>query len=88
MTGLTHRQAEILNIARASGRVMVDYLARFESIESAYVDLGLRFGVALPAPSHENKSQHRRYETYYDVKLRSVVARAYQADFELLGYQT
>ena len=24
MTGLTHRQAEILNIARASGRVMVE----------------------------------------------------------------
>ena len=28
MTGLTHRQAEILNIARASGRVMVEELAR------------------------------------------------------------
>nr|WP_312016127.1 DeoR family transcriptional regulator [Bradyrhizobium sp. JYMT SZCCT0428] len=28
MTGLTHRQTEILNIARAYGRVMVDDLAR------------------------------------------------------------
>ena len=28
MTGLTHRQSEILNIARAFGRVMVDDLAR------------------------------------------------------------
>lgn len=28
MTGLTHRQTEILNIARASGRVMVEELAR------------------------------------------------------------
>jgi DeoR family transcriptional regulator, glycerol-3-phosphate regulon repressor len=28
VTGLTHRQAEILNIARASGRVMVEELAR------------------------------------------------------------
>ena len=28
MTGLTHRQAEILNIARAFGRVMVEDLAR------------------------------------------------------------
>ena len=31
MTGLTHRQSEILNIARAFGRVMVEDLAkRFE----------------------------------------------------------
>jgi hypothetical protein len=28
MTGLTHRQSEILNIARAFGRVMVEDLAR------------------------------------------------------------
>src|SRR3984893_2811286 len=28
VTGLTHREAEILNIARASGRVMVEELAR------------------------------------------------------------
>ena len=28
VTGLTHRQTEILNIARAYGRVMVDDLAR------------------------------------------------------------
>jgi DeoR/GlpR family transcriptional regulator of sugar metabolism len=28
MAGLTHRQTEILNIARASGRVMVEDLAR------------------------------------------------------------
>src|ERR1700749_113477 len=28
VTGLTHRQTEILNIARASGRVMVEDLAR------------------------------------------------------------
>ena len=28
VTGLTHRQAEILNIARASGRVIVEELAR------------------------------------------------------------
>ena len=28
MTGLTHRQNEILNIARAFGRVMVEDLAR------------------------------------------------------------
>ena len=28
MTVLTHRQSEILNLARASGRVMVEDLAR------------------------------------------------------------
>jgi hypothetical protein len=82
-----HMRPQVDWLCDESGRVMVDYLGRFESIESAYVDLGRRFGVTLPVPSHENKSQHRRYETYYDEKLRSVVARAYRADFERLGYQ-
>lgn len=83
-----HLRPQVDWLCDESGRVVVDYLAHFESIESAYEDLGRRFGVVLPAPSHENKSQHRRYETYYDEKLRAVVARAYRADFERLGYQT
>ena len=83
-----HLRPQVDWLCDESGRIAVDYLAHFESIESAYGDLGRRFGVALPAPSHENKSEHRHYETYYDENLRAVVARAYRADFELLGYQT
>lgn len=69
------------------GRIMVDYLGNCESIESAYGELKRRLGVALPAPSHKNKSDHRHYETYYDETLRALGARAYRNDFERLGYQ-
>ena len=81
-----HLRPQVDWLCDESERVVVDYLGRFESIESAYRDLGRRFEVALPSPSHENKSEHRHYETYYDEDLRAVVARAYRADFERLGY--
>ena len=69
-----------------AGRILIDYLGRFESMESAYGELGRQLGIPLPAPFHENKSDHQHYENYYDETLRALVARAYRADFERLGY--
>ena len=83
-----HLRPQVDWLCDETGRVMVDCLGRFESIHSVYEELGHRTGVPLPAPSHVNKSQHARYDAYYDETLRSLVARAYQADFERLGYPT
>jgi hypothetical protein len=83
-----HLRPQVDWLCDESGRIMVDYLGHFESIESGYEELGRQLGVVLPAPSHENKSHHWHYETYYDERLRALVARAYRDDFERLGYQT
>jgi len=83
-----HLRPQVDWLCDETGRVMVDCLGRFESIHSVYEELGQRIGVALPTPTHMNKSQHAHYDTYYDETLRSLVARAYRADFERLGYAT
>lgn len=83
-----HLRPQVDWLCDESGRVMVDYLGHSESIESGYEELERRLGVALPAPSHKNKSNHGHYKTYYDETLRALVARAYHDDFERLGYQT
>ena len=73
-------------VSDEGGRILIDYLGRFESMESAYEELGRQLGIPLPPPFHENKSEHLHYEKYYDETLRALVARAYRADFERLGY--
>ena len=82
-----HLRPQLDWLCDEAGRIVIDYLAHFESMESAYEELGRRFEIALPPPSHENKSQHSHYENYYDESLRALVACAYRADFERLGYR-
>jgi hypothetical protein len=81
-----HLRPQLDWLCDEAGRIVIDYLGRFESMESAYGELGCRLGIALPPPSHENKSEHLHYENYYDESMRALVARAYRADFERLGY--
>jgi chondroitin 4-sulfotransferase 11 len=83
-----HLRPQVDWLCDETGRVVVDCLGHFESMDLAYAELARKIGVALPAPSHVNKSKHANYETYYDESLRAVVARAYRADFDQLGYQT
>jgi hypothetical protein len=83
-----HLRPQVDWLCDETGRIMVDCLGHFESIHSTYEELERRLGIELPAPSHVNKSQHSRYETYYDETARSLVEHAYRADFERLGYPT
>ena len=82
-----HLRPQVDWLCDESGRLLVDYLGHVESIASAYGEIGRLLGVALSAPSRANKSHHSHYETYYDDAMRTLVARAYHADFERLGYQ-
>jgi hypothetical protein len=83
-----HLRPQVDWLCDETGRVVVDCLGHFESMNLVYAELGRRIGVALSAPSHVNKSKHASYETYYDDELRALVACAYRADFERLGYPT
>jgi hypothetical protein len=83
-----HLRPQVDWLCDESGRIVVDYLGHSESIASGYEELERRLGVTLPVPSHKNTSDHGHYETYYDERLRALVAQAYRDDFERLGYQT
>lgn len=83
-----HLRPQVDWLCDEHGRVVVDYLGQSESMESIYEELGQRLGIAPPIPSRMNTSDHAHYETYYDDDLRALVARAYRADFEHLGYST
>jgi len=69
-----------------SGRLLVDYVGRFESLEQDFdfiTKRALGHSVSLP---HVNRSQHRHYSEYYSPALVDKVAQRFERDIESFGY--
>lgn len=69
-----------------SGRPGVDFIGRYEALQSAFAEICRRIGIPEQALSVVNAAAHAPSDTYYDDELRGLVARFYRRDFELFGY--
>lgn len=69
----------------ASGRLIVDFLGKFETLRADYAEICRRIGISAPM-RHTNRSSHRDFREYYSRGLRDVVARHFRVDLELFGY--
>lgn len=63
----------------------VDFLGRFESIETDFRKICERLGVTCDLPEL-NSSQRKDYADYYDSKTRDIVGRLYKEDIKTFGY--
>jgi chondroitin 4-sulfotransferase 11 len=68
-----------------TGALRVDFVGRFESLETDFELVGERLGVDAGLP-WKNKGDHKLYGDYYDASMKEKVADIYQRDFELFGY--
>ncbi len=69
------------------GEVLVNFIGKYESFEDdmQYVLRSLRFtGDAIF--THENRSKHKHYSSYYTEDLKNIVAERYARDIEYFGY--
>jgi len=69
-----------------SGKVGVDFLGRFESLEHDFKVVCNKLGMPARLP-HHNKSQHKHFMDYYSPRLIQIVNQVYREDFENLGYK-
>lgn len=69
----------------SNNEIAVDEIIPLEDLPKKIWELATRFDKNLTF-QHRNRSGHEDSNTYYDDKLRSIVARAYSRDFSLLGY--
>ncbi len=70
----------------AEGRLLVDYIGRFETFaESVFQVLG-RLGMQLTSIPHTQKGDRRPYASYYDDESREIIAEIYRQDVETFGY--
>lgn len=73
-------------ITSNGGKIAVDYVAKFENLQSEYDEICKRIGIPSKTLIRKNQSEHNSFSSYYDVELRSLVSNFYRADFELFGY--
>jgi len=72
-------------ICDSGGKVMVDFVGRFESIESDFSYIAARMDCPRQL-AKVNIGDRRHYTSYYDDETREIVRRVYAKDVELFAY--
>jgi hypothetical protein len=72
------------------GRIAVDRVLRFETIDDDFADLCRQLGIDCPALPHANRGPDRErndYRDYYTARSRDIVARWYRNEIDAFGYE-
>ncbi len=70
------------------GRVIVDFIGRYERLEEDFVTICRHIGIPAPTLPHLRKARERDdYRRYYTDELAELVARHYHRDLETLDYR-
>jgi hypothetical protein len=70
------------------GRVLVDFIGRFEQLNDDFTTICQRIGIAPPQLVHRRKANDRGdYRQYYDDATAELVARHFAQDIKMLGYR-
>ncbi|MBM4148632.1 MAG: sulfotransferase family protein [Lentisphaerae bacterium] len=72
-------------VTGADGRLMVDFVGRFERLRDDWNTICKQTGVRAKLP-HANRTEHGSYPDYYDDETRGIVGALYAADVERFGY--
>jgi chondroitin 4-sulfotransferase 11 len=73
-------------ISDSEGRLLVDFVGRFESIQNDFEQICRRLGRRATLP-HLKKTERRDYRTYYSDASRTIVAQWFAKDIDLFGYR-
>jgi chondroitin 4-sulfotransferase 11 len=80
-----HWKDQHVHVCNRQGKIMVDFLGRFEQITQDIVNIADRIGLDLPIP-HLNKTAHQEYRNFYDDESRSWVEKRFERDITLFNY--
>lgn len=72
-------------IFNLDGKLMVDFVGRYETLERDVGIVAERLGRPVPL-IRSNQSDHAHYSTYYDSETSDVVRQVYARDLEAFGY--
>lgn len=73
-------------ITDADGRLMVDFVGRYENLEEDFKRILKTAGLSPARLPHENRSRHSHYSRYYTERTKEIVAERFRRDIEAFGY--
>jgi hypothetical protein len=68
------------------GELLVDFIGRFENLDSDFQAICARIGVPAVLP-HVNISNHVAYQHYYDSESEELIRQTFAPDISLFGYE-
>lgn len=84
-----HFRSQYQTLCNRRGRIMADFVGRFENIQEDFARVAERIGLPGLELSHRLHSGNRRdrsYTEFYDDRLRDLVHERFQTDVEMFGY--
>lgn len=69
-----------------SGRVIVDYIGKLESIQDDFKKIREIMNLENLSIPHKNVSNHKKYQEYYNENTKKLILKNFEKDFDLLGY--
>ncbi len=69
------------------GRIMVDYIGRFEQLDETWSEICRRLNREHTALPHVKKSSRQNYRDYYDQESRDIVENFFKKDVVNFGYR-
>lgn len=71
------------------GKVLVDFMGRYENLAADFDEACRRIGVKPPALLHKRQATDRKkdYRSYYTDELAEMVARHFEPDIRIFGYR-
>ncbi len=70
-----------------SGRMIMDFVGRFENIDRDFLQLCGKLGISPVSLPHKNRIGHRHYSAYYTEETMRIVAEIFKDDIETFGYK-
>jgi hypothetical protein len=74
-------------VTDANGKLLTDAIGRVEQMQTSYDEICARIGIPTAELERTNTSRRENYRQYYDQALIDGVAKLYQRDLELFGYE-
>lgn len=84
----THSCPASCDITDENGRVLLDYVARVEDLESMTAELSENLDLAVGSmPKVNNTRDNNDYRQFYNNRSRSLVEEIYREDLKMFGYK-
>lgn len=81
-----HFRSQHRFITDESGNILVDFIGRFEQLDSDFQFISEKIGVRIELP-HIRPGKPRSYTYYYTERTARMIERRYERDVEMFGYR-